>query len=63
MSTVTEWYRKVSFDFSDQEVFGALGISDGSVERWEWEPDKIGMIRRQGIGPSGKPLLKGSRHL
>lgn len=33
MSTVTEWCRKVSFDFSDQEVIGALGISDVSVER------------------------------
>lgn len=46
----------MSFDFSDQEVIGALGISEGSVERWEWEPDKIGMNRRQEIGSSGKPL-------
>lgn len=47
MSKATEWYRKMSFDFSNQEVICVLDISEGSMERWEWEPDKSGMNRRQ----------------
>lgn len=37
MSKATEWYRKMSFDFSNQEVIGVLDISEGSMERWEWD--------------------------
>lgn len=39
---MTEWYRKVSFDFSNQEVIGAFSNNEGSVEEWEWESDKSG---------------------
>lgn len=37
-----------TFDINNQEATGALGISDESVERWEWGLDKSGINRRQG---------------
>lgn len=61
MSTVTEWYRKVSFDFYNQEVTGALSNNEGSVKRREWESDKSEINRWQGIMPFRKSRLEGKQ--
>ena len=54
---MTEWYRKVSFGFSDQEVIGALAITEGSRERWEWSETGVGRAGGKGIGDSLSPTL------
>lgn len=47
----TEWYRKVSFGISEDDIASGLGIGE-VVDRQGWEPGKGSVNRRQGMAGS-----------